>query len=140
MYEHDSPYREIVAGRYEGLEPGAFPVLDHTVPVRPDGDYGVSKAFGEATGRYYSEQFGLEVACLRIGTVTRHDSPAGSVRHFATWLSHRDLTQLVDQSLRRPLGFEVFYGVSRNRWRFWDITHAEEVIGYEPQDDAEEWR
>jgi nucleoside-diphosphate-sugar epimerase len=140
MYEQDSPYREIVAGRYEGLEPGGFAVLDHTVPVRPDGDYGVSKAFGEATGRYYSEAFGLEVACLRIGTVNRHDRPARSVRHFATWLSHRDLTQLVDRSLRRPLGFEVFYGVSRNRWRFWDISHAAETVGYDPQDDAEDWR
>ena len=140
MFENNEPYKSIVAGNYDGLTPGAFPLIDHTVSVRPDSDYGVSKVFGEATGRYYSEEFGLEVACLRIGTVNRHNSPVQSVRHFATWLSHRDLAHLVDRCLEAPLNFEIFYGVSRNKWRFWDIAHAGEIVGYAPQDDAEDWR
>jgi hypothetical protein len=110
------------------------------VPVRPDSDYGISKVFGEATGRYYSEQFGLEVACLRIGTENRHNSPTQSVRHFATWLSHRDLVQLVDCCLTAPLKFDIFYGVSNNLWRFWDISHAADVAGFKPKDNAEDWR
>ena len=36
-------------------------------PVRPDSLYGVSKAFGEILGRYYADQHGLAVICLRIG-------------------------------------------------------------------------
>jgi nucleoside-diphosphate-sugar epimerase len=140
LFENDEPYRSIVAGKYDGLKPGGFKRVDHTVPVRPDSDYGISKVFGEATGRYYSEQFGLEVACLRIGTVNRHNSPTQSVRHFATWLSHRDLVQLVDRCLTAPLKFDIFYGVSNNLWRFWDTSHGAEVVGFQPKDNAEDWR
>ena len=46
--------------------------------------------------------------------------------------------QLVRKSLAAPdLTFDIFYGVSRNKWRFWDIEHPREVVGYEPLDDAE---
>ena len=58
----------------------------------------------------------------------------------ATWLSHRDLAQLVGQCLTQPLGFEIFYGVSDNTWRFWDNEYAEKVIGYAPLDNAEDYR
>lgn len=140
LFENDEPYKSIVAGNYSDLKPGKFQRVDNTVPVRPDSDYGISKVFGEATGRYYSERFGLEVACLRIGTVNRINSPVQSVRHLATWLSHRDLIQLVEKSLTAPLKFEIFYGVSNNTWRFWDIEHAASKIGYSPVDNAEDWR
>lgn len=139
-FEMDEPYSRIRVGDYEGLTPGGFKTIDHTVPIRPDSDYGVSKAFGEATGAYYHEHFGLEVACLRIGTVNPANSPEGNVRMLATWLSHRDLTDLVTKCLTQPLGFEIFYGVSDNTWRFWDTDHAKKTIGYAPQDNAEDWR
>ena len=32
---------------------------------------------------------------LRIGTVQKVDTPTNSIRHFATWLSHKDIAQLV---------------------------------------------
>ncbi len=140
LFENDEPYKSIVAGNYSGLEPGGFTRVDNAVPVRPDSDYGISKVFGEATGRYYSERFGLEVACLRIGTVNPINSPVQSVRHMATWLSHRDMVQLVEKCLTEPLKFEIFYGISNNTWRFWDIEHGAKVIGYAPEDDAENWR
>ena len=139
-FEMDEPYARIISGDYERLTPDGFERIDHIVPVRPDSDYGVSKAFGEAAGRYYHEHFGLEVACLRIGTVNRTNSPTGSNRIFATWLSHRDLAQLVNQCLTQPLGFEIFYGVSDNTWRFWDTDYAKKTIGYAPLDNAEDYR
>ena len=139
-FEMDEPYSRIRVGDYEELTPGGFKRIDNTVPIRPDSDYGVSKAFGEATGRYYHEHFGLEVACLRIGTVNAQNSPAESVRSLATWLSHRDMAQLVSQCLTQPLGFEIFYGVSDNTWRFWDNDYAKKVIGYAPLDNAEDYR
>ena len=139
-FELDDPYNRIRIGDYNGLTPGKFKRVDNTVSVRPDSDYGVSKVFGEAAGRYYHEHFGLEVACLRIGTVNPQNSPAGSVRSMATWLSHRDLSQMVKQCLTQPIGFEIFYGVSDNTWRFWDTEHAKRIIGYAPQDNAEEYR
>ena len=139
-FELDEPYSRIRVGDYQGLIPGKFKQIDHRVPVRPDSDYGVSKVFGEATGRYYNEHFGLEVACLRIGTVNPQNSPEGSIRSMATWLSHRDLTQLVRLCLTQPLDYEIFYGVSDNTWRFWDTDHANKTIGYAPVDNAEDYR
>ncbi len=141
MFENDDPIKRIVKGDYAGLDPAKVKQVDHNAPIRPDGDYGISKVFGEATGRYYFEQFGIEAACLRIGSLVPHNNPTKSVRHFATWCSHRDLAQLVDKCLSvSKLGFDIFYGVSGNKWRFWDISHAEKVLGYRPQDNAETYR
>lgn len=141
MFELDEPYCRIRKGEYAGLQPGSIKQIDRFVPIRPDGFYGVTKAFGEALGAYYAENHGMEIACLRIGTVNRHDDPTHDVRHLATWCSHRDLAQLVDRCLSAPvLKFDIFYGVSNNKWRFWDIVHARRTVGYEPQDNAEDYR
>lgn len=141
MFELDEPYRRIRKGDYSGLQPGSVKQIDRFVPIRPDGFYGVSKAVGEALGAYYAENHGLEVACLRIGTVNRHDDPTHDVRQLATWCSHRDLAQLIDRCLSAAnLKFDIFYGVSNNKWRFWDIDHARRVVGYDPRDNAEEYR
>ncbi len=138
-FELDEPYRSIGLGDYSLIDndPANIKQVDHQVPIRPDSDYGVSKVFGEATGRYYNEHFGLEVACLRIGSVVPENRPT-NIRAYATWLSHRDLAHLVDRCLTVDLSFEIFYGVSDNRWRFWDIDHARKTIGYNPQDRAED--
>ena len=138
-FELDEPYKSIGKGDYSLIDndPENIPQVDHHVPIRPDSDYGVSKVFGEATGRYYNEHFGLEVACLRIGSVVHQNRPT-NIRAYATWLSHGDLAHLVDRCLTADLGFEIFYGVSNNRWRFWDIEHARKTINYNPQDRAED--
>lgn len=141
MFELDEPYRRIRKGDYSGLDPAKLKRIDRNVAIRPDGYYGVSKAFGEAIGAYYAENHGMEVACLRIGTVNRHNDPTHDVRQLATWCSHRDLAQLIDRCLSAPnLKFDIFYGVSNNKWHFWDIEHARKTIGYQPQDDAESYR
>ena len=140
MYERDHPYDHIVRGEYEEVEMLPVPRISHQSEIRPDSYYGVSKAYGEAMGRYYSEMYGISMVCLSIGTVNTWDSPLRSVRHFATWLSHRDLVQLVRLSLEaRTLAFGIFYGVSDNKWAFWDIDHAKESIGYHPRDNAESY-
>ena len=141
MYERDQPYADIVAGRYGDLDPSAVPLLRANMPVRPDALYGAGKAFGEALGRLYAEEHGLSVICLRIGTVNANDRPR-EPRHFATFLTHRDLVHLVRCAIEASddVRFGIFYGVSDNTWRFWDIDDARAAIGYSPQDDAEAWR
>lgn len=141
MYERDEPYASVVAGDYSGLDPEAFPRLTSDAPIRPDGAYGVGKAFGEAAARFYADEYGLSVICLRIGTVNHADRPT-NVRQFATLLTHRDLVQLVRRCLDAPasLRFGIFYGVSANTWRLWDIENARSAIGYEPLDNAESRR
>ncbi len=141
LYENDPPYSDVVAGRYDGLDPETLSRITVDMPIRPDGPYGIAKAFGEASGRYFSECFGLSVICLRIGSVVRENRPL-NIRHFATLLTHRDLAELVHRCIEAPesVRFGVFYGVSKNRWRIHDIENACKEIGYSPQDDTETWR
>jgi nucleoside-diphosphate-sugar epimerase len=130
-----------VTGAYEGfprsLHTQENPTLITTqYPIRPDGYYGVSKAAGEAIARMYYEVHGLESICLRIGSVLKDDDPARHARNQSIWLSHRDLVQLVKKSLLAEVRFAIYYGVSNNRKRFWDIADAMAEIGYQPEDDA----
>ena len=141
MYERDEPYASIVAGRYEGLDADDLPRLTSDVPIRPDGPYGIGKAFGEAAARYYAEEHRLSVICLRIGTVNAANRPE-TARQLATLLTHRDLVLLVRCCVAAPdsVRFAVLYGVSANTWRFWDLEEARRAVGYAPVDDAEAWR
>lgn len=141
LYERDEPYASIVAGAYDGLDAGSIPLLSPDRPVRPDSPYGVGKAFAEALGRLYAEEHGISCLFLRIGTVLADDRPHRP-RHYATLLSHADLARLVGCALRAPsdLRYGVYYGVSANTWRFWDVANAHAELGYEPHDDAERLR
>jgi len=132
-----------VTGAYEGFEPHLHLHLQHEPelistlsPIRPDSDYGVSKAFVEAAARYYTARWALQAVCLRIGTVLEDDNPASNPRHMRTWLSHRDLKQLITLSLTASVSFGIYYGVSDNTGRFWDISNAHAELGYTPQDNA----
>ena len=68
-------------------EPGFGRVVAADDPYCPDGLYGVWKAFGEVLGRYYSDKYGMRVACVRIGSITSEDDPKHeSVRESSGWL------------------------------------------------------
>lgn len=130
-----------VTGGYEGIPPTLHKqenprVITVNDPVRPDGDYGNSKLFGEGLARQYYELYGIQSICLRIGTVTREDNPHIDERMKKTWLSHRDLIQLIKKSLEASVEFGIYYGVSNNSGRFWNISNAQKELGYEPVDDA----
>jgi uronate dehydrogenase len=105
------------------------------LPPRPDTLYGVSKVFGEALGRYYVDRYGMQVACLRIGTF--EDRPSHP-RSLLTWLSPDDGARLVDACLRSPsLDYALVWGISANTRRAWSLD-AGRALGYEPHDDAED--
>lgn len=132
-----------VTGAYEGFAPNLHlhtqyepELLTVEHPIRPDSDYGVSKAFGEALARYYCARWGIESVCLRIGSVLPDDDPTQEPRYRKTWLSHRDLVQLVSKSLAASVVFGIYYGISGNKGAFWDISNAVQDLGYTPQDDA----
>ncbi|HEY2188858.1 MAG TPA: NAD(P)-dependent oxidoreductase [Caldimonas sp.] len=106
-------------------------------PMRPDGHYGISKAFGENLSRFYFDRYGIETVCLRIGS----SFPAPKDRRMlATFLSFDDLERLVVASLTAPVvGHTVVYGVSDNARRWWDNTSARH-LGYRPHDSSEPFR
>ena len=112
------------------------------MPVRPDSYYGASKAYGEALGRYYVDAFGLSVICLRIGSFQPEKSviERKSDRMLSSWLSYRDTVQLVWRSIEaESVTFGIYYGISNNKRAYWDIQNAREELGYEPEDDAEDY-
>jgi uronate dehydrogenase len=138
-WERDFPYSALVAGRYD--EVPSWPMLTHESPPRPSGLYGVSKLFGEALARHFADTSNMSMICLRIGAVTPDDRPSAP-RHFGVWCSQRDIVQMIERSIEAPpsLRFDVFFVVSDNRWGYRDLDHARSVIGYQPQDRAEDHR
>jgi hypothetical protein len=140
-------------------------VLDNQTPVRPDSYYATSKIFVEALGRYYVEnyEYPKHVYVLRFGSIRNqpYDHPYGDAergvkkgkwepdsdayqrsvqRMKATWQSMRDAAQLIECCLQdNSVEFDIFYGVSDNDRRWFDIQHARSILNYEPQDNAEEW-
>lgn len=109
--------------------------LDETAPYRPSSMYGVTKCFAEVTGRLYADKAGLQVICLRIGFF--RDRPIEE-RHLAVWISPSDMARLVRCAIEATdIDYEVVYGISNNTRRWWDLSRARKVLGYDPQDDAE---
>ena len=145
LYENDNPYKEIISGNYDNLE-GNFDLIKPDCLVRPDSFYGISKAFGENLGRYFHEKYGIKIACLRIGTVNKDNSPLsqstlGSKRSFATWCSHDDLAGLIEACIvSEKVTFDIFFGVSNNKWKIWDISNQKKILNYSPKSNAESFR
>jgi nucleoside-diphosphate-sugar epimerase len=132
-----------VTGAYHGFEPNLYkytrpgpPMISPEDPIRPDSDYGLSKAFGEAVARYYFDRWGIHTICLRIGAVLKNDDPTTESQNRRIWLSHRDLVQLVEKSLTSAVTFGTYYGISNNKDAFWDISNARADLGFEPVDDG----
>ncbi len=108
-----------------------------------------SLGFTYATGTV-SNGRPLEVVQLRIGGPRESDAekfspdrPEQMHRGLGCYLSQRDQTQLAVKSIEteditNELGvpFQIFYGISDNTQKFWDLSNARRVIGYEPEDDS----
>jgi uronate dehydrogenase len=108
--------------------------IDADAPVRPDGMYGVSKAFGENLSRFYFDRYGIETGCLRIGSSFPRVKDR---RMLATWLSYDDLAELVRCCLFAPtLGHTIVFGASNNAASWWDNSKAAN-LGFKPRDSAD---
>jgi len=121
-----------VIGFYEQSEH-----IDATARKRPDGNYGLSKAFGEDVAQFYFDRYGIETVSIRIGS--SFTEPLNR-RMMSTWLSYRDLTTLIEKSLFTPdVRHTIVYGMSANRDVWWDNSQAAH-LGYVPQDTSEVFR
>jgi len=117
-----------------GCYPIEVPVSPEMMP-RPDSLYGAFKVLGETMLRTYWERHGIGSVSLRIGTY--RPLPIDQ-RSLATWLSPRDVSQLVDLGLRHAdPGCLVVNGYSGNtRIKTRDAGWG--LLGYVPLDNAEE--
>lgn len=127
-------------------------VSERDLPL-PHHFYGWTKASYELMGFLFATgRFGrpLESVHIRVGAPRPIDGVklAGDLpryrRNLGAWVSERDLQQLYILSIettdiRNESGvpFQIVYGVSNNRRRFWSLVSARRALGYQPQDDSD---
>lgn len=124
--------------------------VDASAPTRPDSYYGVSKAACEGLTNYYADRMQLEIVNLRIGwymseielgeTLATLDDPGKRRFAKALWLSPRDCRSIhrVAATVDLPTNPVTVNAVSRNDERFYTITEAMRLLGYEPRDNSGE--
>lgn len=117
-----------------------WPVYPHHLP-RPDSLYGVSKVFGEALGRYYHDKYGMEFISLRIGWATEDPLEEDVELLHAMWLSDDDTERVFRRAIEaEPVGYGLYYAVSDNPNRRWDLTNTMLELGYRPEDSIDDLR
>jgi NAD+ dependent glucose-6-phosphate dehydrogenase len=115
---------------------GEWPLYNHQLP-RPDSLYGVSKVFGETIGRFYHDEHGLEFIALRIGWSTEDVGAVDEDILRAMWLSPDDTAHVIERAIEATVTFGIYYAVSDNPNRRWDLTNAMLELGYRPRDSWE---
>ena len=150
----EGTYNAFEAARQAGLRKVIFPSTGQTVLYYPKGEwvttemaprpwtvYACTKLFGEALARHYSEKYGMSMIVIRLCWFQAYDSEIlrkpGDIQR--EWCSPRDLTQLLVKSIRADLPFAIFFGLSNNTGRSWDISNAQKLVGYAPEDDAADY-
>ena len=158
-----------VMGMYEQMyapeiyEMGHGIMINHLEPVDPDSIYAVTKLFGENLGKLLSNEGKLRFYAIRICSVRNADAdhpyayaeygvqqkrwPRNSSKYHqqvkrlkGLWQSRRDFVQMVDLCIKNETSdYDIFYGVSDNSRRWFDIEHAKNVLGYDPKDNSEKF-
>ncbi|MFI2782081.1 NAD-dependent epimerase/dehydratase family protein [Streptomyces sp. ALB3] len=112
------------------------PLIPVDTPRRPDTFYGLSKSFGEDLAQFYWDKHGVETVSVRIGSCFMEPT---SVRMLSVWMSPGDGARLFHAALTaEDVRHTVVYGSSDNTRLWWDLTTARS-LGYEPQDDSEQY-
>jgi nucleoside-diphosphate-sugar epimerase len=120
-------------------------LINLTDPPAPDSYYGVSKVFGEDLGRYYTRLHGLEFISVRIGwaaptTLPDRELSETAERHLrAVFFGQQDCIDLFIKTLEVEADYLVVYGVSNSRTPIFDLAETKEILGYNPQDNEEEY-
>ncbi|MFC8918203.1 NAD-dependent epimerase/dehydratase family protein [Streptomyces sp. NPDC057116] len=149
----EGTYNLYEAARQEGVRRIVFASSNHAVgftprpregdpliPVgaahRPDTYYGLSKCFGEDLAQLHWDLHGTETVSVRIGSCFMEPT---SVRMLSVWLSPGDCARLFHAALTaEDVGHTVVHGSSANTRLWWDLSTAR-ALGYEPQDDSEQY-
>lgn len=131
-WDESAPYGRLVRGEWDGLT--SWPLIDASMPPRPDSPYAVCKLFAENTGRLFSDLHGMQVIILRFGAVTPEDRPQKQ-RQMPGWLAQADCLQAIDRALRvdpERVRFGVFDILSENWSRWRDTSPAKDLLDWHP--------
>lgn len=110
-----------------------IPVSPYNIST-PNNVYGAHKLFMEVLGRYYATA-GLEVVVLRLGSVTRDNTPVTLEKERLLRLAHEDLLSLVRNCLIKPVPekFMSVWATSRGGLQFYDLSNP---FGWQPKKEA----
>jgi len=134
-----APYNAVGQGRLEPL-PEGVDKISAQVPAEPRNLYASTKVFGESLCRTYSHTRGMSCLAIRIGWVVAEDRPRHR-RAVDIWCSQRDIAGLIQACVDAPeeVRFAIFYGMSNNDHCWLDLSNARELLGFVPQDRAEDY-
>lgn len=124
-----------VTGMYES---GGTSLIDRQISVsdlpNPDSVYGAMKHCAELFGQLFATQKGLSVISLRLGTVRSNEAKflKENARARHTILSQKDTVSLFLSAIEAELQYGIFYGVSDNPERPWDIEDAISKLNFKP--------
>ncbi len=136
-HRQQEPHRAMMERRVDDI-PQDVGMVSPDIPAEPRGIYGASKVWSESLARVYSNTHGMSCICIRIGQVER-DRPRPP-QGADIYVSQRDIVQVIEKSINASdsVRFDTFYGMSNNDYRWVDIEHGREVIGFVPEDRAED--
>ena len=125
--------------------PPTWPLITADTPYRPESIYGCTKVWGEVLAPLLCRHLRhIHALCAYMRSATGRTclrawkTPGG----FSDWASPRDAVQILDKCLEAPpdLKFALLFLQGDNKWGYRDIEHARKVVGFVPQDAAEDYR
>lgn len=119
---------------------GATGEVAGDAPAHPVGTYALTKQLGEQIAAYYTAQHKMSVLCLRIPKpIDVDDLSTRETPILPQWIAFPDLIQAYQLALNvADIAFEVVTVVGESSKRRWDISKAEQVLGYRAQYRLEE--
>lgn len=111
---------------------GATGEVAGDAPAQPVGTYALTKQLGEQVAEYYATQHKMSVLCLRIPKpIDVDDETTRETPILPQWIAFPDLIQAYQLALNvAEIAFEVVTVVGESSKRRWDISKAEQVLGY----------
>ncbi|MCM8774043.1 MAG: NAD(P)-dependent oxidoreductase [Candidatus Omnitrophica bacterium] len=126
----------------EALRKGLRKVITLDMPPTPQCLYAQSKVFGEYVGRYLS-YLGMKFIALRIGWTVSEDNPVFYDSDYmrAVFCSKRDLVQAFEKAIEENTSsnFIVAFVTSDNTTNVFDLSQTKRILGFNPQDDSENY-
>jgi nucleoside-diphosphate-sugar epimerase len=109
------------------------PKIDSLAPPCSINAYGLSKGFGELTGRMFVDEGRLRsFVAVRIGNYNPTPSDDDVVR--TRWLGTEDMRGLLRRCVEAEFnGFHVVYGVSAQPSSPYDLSHTSQLLHWQPR-------